>query len=155
MQTLTDNQHCISSRAALLLTPNRGRSDMRLCCLEVDLYISSSSCCWRSIWLDIERSYQDCWIARLLYPPLPCLRVGRVGKEKFWVKYDSKSSCVQDHVQRCWLTTWNAKLHMKNIWASLLLFCLLCWRTWTRNITAWDKLISSCQTFPNTFRSLW
>ena len=54
-----------------------------------------------------------------------------------------------DWLPECQTCTW------RNIWASLLLFCLLCWRTWTRNITAWDISISSCQTFPNTFRSLW
>jgi hypothetical protein len=63
------NQHCISSQVALLLTLNRGKSGMRLCRLWFDLYISSSSCCQRSICLDIEGFCQDCWIARLLYPP--------------------------------------------------------------------------------------
>ena len=74
------NQHCISSQVALLLTLNRGRSGMRLCRLWVDLYISSSSCCQRSICLDIEGFCQDCWIARLLYPPCPVLGLG--GRER-------------------------------------------------------------------------
>ena len=50
-------------------TLHRQLSRARLWCLKVDLYILFSWCCRRSIWLDIGRFYQDCWIARLLYPP--------------------------------------------------------------------------------------